>query len=479
MRIVIYGLGRIFEHYKEKLNWHHVIALCDKNIEMDRLVCSGYDIPIIHRKALCNFEYDFVVVFSDNFFEEIKRELVGEYSLPKDKIISWREIIWEKRAMPADILSFCRSYFGEKEYRKFLDIGMNYLPQRYLTKTELLLGKDIVLDGILSDAAESNHNLYDNVYKNCYEIEGDYDMAILWDYPQNMKDIFQVLSKRVKNIVFCMRRDETVPLKVMKDKLGEFGDVKCISNVKGDFWIIDTEQKNNVLNRVSIFVATHKKYDLYKERPYLPLCIGGYQEEGYLTERSGENIAYLNPRINECTALYWIWKNTDSKYVGLNHYRRYFYNNEIESMDNYLDLEHMSEIFQEYDIILPKTYPIDQMTMLEQISDSMNPELCQKGYAIVRGKIEKRQPDYLEAFDSVMRGHVIFNCNIFVTRRDILNRYCEWLFSFLIEAAEEIDVEGYDSYSQRVIGFFAERMWTVWLRKNRLRIKELPYVMIR
>jgi hypothetical protein len=34
-------------------------------------------------------------------------------------------------------------------------------------------------------------------------------------------------------------------------------------------------------------------------------------------------------------------------------------------------------------------------------------------------------------------------------------------------------------YSQRVIGFFAERMCTVWLRKNKLRIKELSYIIIR
>lgn len=78
-----------------------------------------------------------------------------------------------------------------------------------------------------------------------------------------------------------------------------------------------------------------------------------------------------------------------------------------------------------------------------------------------------------------MNGHSAFLCNMFVTRREILNRYCEWLFSFLIEAAEAIDVEGYDSYSQRVIGFFAERMWTVWLRKNKLKIKELPYVVVK
>ena len=97
----------------------------------------------------------------------------------------------------------------------------------------------------------------------------------------------------------------------------------------------------------------------------------------------------------------------------------------------------------------------------------------------MRKGIEKHQPEYLQIFDDVMNGHSAFLCNMFVTRREILNRYCEWLFSFLIEAAEAIDVEGYDSYSQRVIGFFAERMWTVWLRKNKLKIKELPYVVVK
>ena len=104
--------------------------------------------------------------------------------------------------------------------------------------------------------------------------------------------------------------------------------------------------------------------------------------------------------------------------------------------------------------------------------------MIEKSYTIIRNAIEKKQPDYLDAFDSVMRGHNAFMCNMFVTKREILNAYCGWLFSFLIEAADEIDVEGYDSYSQRVIGFFAERMWTVWLRRNKFSIKELPFVVV-
>lgn len=84
----------------------------------------------------------------------------------------------------------------------------------------------------------------------------------------------------------------------------------------------------------------------------------------------------------------------------------------------------------------------------------------------------------MEAFETVMRGHSFYVCNMFVTRREILNNYCEWLFSFLIEAAELLDITGYDSYSKRAMGFFAERMWTVWLMKQNLKIKELPYMVI-
>lgn len=475
MKIIIYAMGQIFERYKTGIKWSDIKAVCDKKIKDSRFIYEEYEIPVISPVAMSDYEYDYVAIFSNKFFEEIKQELVGEYSVSKDKIISWIEMFEERWNVAFDILSFCRKNFGEKGFRKYLDIGMACLHKRYLIKSELQLGKNILLDGILSENGVSNVNLYDNVYENCNEIKDNYDIAILWQVPQSVEDIMEVVSKHTKYLVFRMRRDTELDI---KNKLKRFGNIKCISTVDGDFWIIDTERKR-VPNHVSIYVVTHKKYKINKDEPYIPLCVGNYQEEGYLTEQIGDNIAYLNKRINECTALYWIWKNTNSKYVGLNHYRRYFYNNEIVSMDNYLDLEHMDEIFKEYDIILPQTHPYGNMTILDQIRESMNPELCEKGYSVIRRKIEQNQPDYIDAFDSVMNGHVIFNCNIFVTKREILNQYCEWLFSFLIEATEEIDVEGYDSYSQRVMGFFAERMWTVWLRRNRLRIKELPYVIIR
>ncbi len=77
-----------------------------------------------------------------------------------------------------------------------------------------------------------------------------------------------------------------------------------------------------------------------------------------------------------------------------------------------------------------------------------------------------------------MNGHREYICNLFVAKREILNSYCEWLFSFLIEAAEKMDVSSYDASGKRTIGFFAERLWTVWILKQNLKIKEKPYLLL-
>lgn len=244
------------------------------------------------------------------------------------------------------------------------------------------------------------------------------------------------------------------------------------------FWIIDTKYTPSAED-IAIYVANHRKYHVLSNDLYKPLCVGTYKREGYLTEQTGENIVHLNLKINECTALYWIWKNTNTKYVGLNHYRRYFYIDDIPCIENYLDRETIRELLEIYDIILPKSYPQTKVKIIDQIKRSIDQRLFDKNYIMFRNKIQDKQPDYLEAFDNVMEGYNAFLCNIFVTRREIMNQYCQWLFSFLIESAEEIDVNGYDKYSQRVIGFLAERMWTVWLKRNKLKIKELPYVIIK
>lgn len=477
MRIIIYAMGQVFERCRENIDWKCIIAIADKN---PKYAGTIQGVPIISPADICNLQYDFIAIFSNRMFEEIKMELVGEFSIAKDKIISWREVLKDGWKEGVGVSNFYKSFLKERKCKRILDAGMSIIPSFFLTKNELLDGEGIILDGLLNSASNFNENLYDTVYSKLSDCKSCYDVILL-DETQCDEVLLDSFKGRTKYILLHTRylKGGQSNLKLVKNELQRYGNVRCISNVDGLFWILDTKSKNIQKDLdLSIYVVFHKRYHIRLNFPYQRLCVGGYLEKGAFTEQIGDNISYLNKKINECTALYWIWKNTDTKYVGLNHYRRYFYNDETKSMDNFLDSEHAKYFLENYDIILPKMGPMDGMTVFEQMNNSINQKLFEKSYTMMRNVIEKKQPDYLDAFDSVMRGHNAFPCNMFVTRREILNLYCEWLFSFLIEAAEEINVDGYDSYSQRVVGFFAERMWTVWLQKNKFKIKELPFVIV-
>ena len=84
----------------------------------------------------------------------------------------------------------------------------------------------------------------------------------------------------------------------------------------------------------------------------------------------------------------------------------------------------------------------------------------------------------ITAHDYVMGLHYFYPCNMFATTWSVFDEYCQWLFSFIIPAARNIDVSGYNAYSKRVIGFFAERMMTVWVIKKKLKVEELPYITV-
>ncbi len=476
MKIIIYALGKIFNNYKEKIDWTRIVALADKEASSDS---EMYRIPVISPERISDFEYDFIVVFSDKYFEEIRMELTGEYFVAADKILPWRVMIAEPGMIEYGTARMYELFCEEKNCTSILDMEMSVLPKNYLTKEELFHKRNCVLDGIWSDTALQNVNLYDSVFEDYDECGKVYDVTILNGKKQYDDSELERIRQHTRFILLSGKfsMDAVLTRKITEERLSRYGHVFQISAQEGILFGIDTQYKEPDPD-MEIYVVTHRKYNVRSDHLYKPLCVGGYECDGYSNELEGDNIAYLNKKINECTALYWIWKNTKSQYVGLNHYRRYFYNGVIRSMDSYLDMATAAEIFMEYDMILPLAWSFGETSVFRQLCNAMDAGLCINACSVIRNKIEKYQPDYADAFDHVMEGHNMYACNMFITRREILNRYCEWLFSFLIKAAEEIDVEGYDSYSQRVVGFFAERMWTVWLRKNKLRIKELPFVQI-
>ena len=139
------------------------------------------------------------------------------------------------------------------------------------------------------------------------------------------------------------------------------------------------------------------------------------------------------------------------------------------------------KILEGYEIIVAKIY-IGRLQR-ELIRADCGKTLTTLAETIIRKYIQQAQPDYLDALDYVLNSKSFYRCNMFVTRRNIFDAYCKWLFSFLIDATEEFlskaDLGTTPPKRRRVMGYFAERMLTVWLLKNRLRINELNVMFIK
>ena len=80
--IIIYAMGKVFEKYCFKINWKEIVAVADKK---DGISSDGCDVPVIKPEQIMDFSFDYIAVFSNNLFEEIKTELIGYYFVPENK----------------------------------------------------------------------------------------------------------------------------------------------------------------------------------------------------------------------------------------------------------------------------------------------------------------------------------------------------------------------------------------------------------
>ena len=185
----------------------------------------------------------------------------------------------------------------------------------------------------------------------------------------------------------------------------------------------------------------------------------------------------MNPHINEITALYWIWKNTNHSIIGFNHYRRYF--TEFDSKD-LLTAETAVKTLEDYDICLWHYfhYSLVYSSLLGHGRENLDTAI-----EIIKKHMAKLHPDYIDSFDYILKSDVYFVCNMFITRRNIFDAYCEWLFSFFIDASKEIietlKLDEKQGNFRRLPGFFSELMLNTWIIKNNLRVKDmhLKYIM--
>ena len=208
-----------------------------------------------------------------------------------------------------------------------------------------------------------------------------------------------------------------------------------------------------------IYIVKHKDYDNPIFEGYKELYVGGMFHYDY----KEDNINKYNPYINEATGLYDIWKNHRDKIVGLCHYRRYFINN-----GEYLKLKDARKILEDYDIIITNEIQFDKGIYEQLRSEIENPKVLDKYYNLL---IEK-EPQLEEWF----KLKLFSAKEMFVCKRELLNKYCEWLFNLIMPITNQFIEEDVDKVvNKRMIGHLIERLFAYWIYKENLKTYKMEY----
>ena len=231
-----------------------------------------------------------------------------------------------------------------------------------------------------------------------------------------------------------------------------------------------------------IIVATHKKYKMPNDKIYLPIHVGkeGKNDIGYQGDNTGNNISSKNPYYCELTGLFWVWQNLDADYIGLVHYRRHFSINkklpkEIDDRINcVLNSNQVEKILERTDLILPKK----RNYFIENLYSHYEHTMYIEPLIETRKIIEEKYPDYLNEFDKLHKRTSAHMFNMFVMKKEILDKYCKWLFDILFELESRIDISKYDSFHARFFGRVSELLLDIWINTNNIKYEEVKVINI-
>ena len=243
---------------------------------------------------------------------------------------------------------------------------------------------------------------------------------------------------------------------------------------------------NNSKNEsdLKIFIMTHKDFTNYRNNPVYNIVA---DEAKQLKENYTINIIYANKSklynmsraYSEFSKLYYIYQLYkygifNNKYIGLNHYRRYF-----NFTDNIPDLD---SIFKDYNIIL-STPLIFEEGIKEQFCRYV---MCKK-YDEMLDIIKDIKPEYYETAININTEKKFYPYNLFIMKKNDFLIYCEFIYEILFEFdkrnnfTSDGDMLNYtkqfynssDSqiYQSRIQAFLGERLSNIYYYKNFKKIK--------
>lgn len=273
---------------------------------------------------------------------------------------------------------------------------------------------------------------------------------------------------------------------------------------------------------LKIFIVYYKPAPLVKTEIFEPIQAGrtiadtpsrqgtftteeiNWLNKHMIGDNTGKNISELNRSFAEITALYWIWQNTNSPFVGMFQYRRFLslnpnahypYVNFPSMRFRHLGLKHLESFAETFlhDLELEKKYILPwfathDILVAEPIKLNTYQQYKEEHFitdldAALRIIKQKYPEMYDFAVENLNSDEGFYPSNLFITRRTVLNQYADWLFSILLPLHEKLkdEIALRDTEQKLAFAYLSERLFTIYFRYqqkyNGLRIKEFPFAL--
>ena len=205
-----------------------------------------------------------------------------------------------------------------------------------------------------------------------------------------------------------------------------------VNNIEYNYYnkkaYISVKKKEPLLK---IYIMAHKDFECYRHNPVYTI-VG--DDKSHFKNKYELNIIFANQgklfnlkrSYSEMAQLYYVYElykkgTLSSKYIGLNHYRRYF-----DFADNIPDIE---EIFKNYDaIIFHSGWTIEGLR-----GHYCKNHICEKFDEVI-DIIKTIKPEYYKsALNTINNEKNVFFCNMFIMKKEDFFKYCEFMFDVLFE----------------------------------------------
>lgn len=186
-------------------------------------------------------------------------------------------------------------------------------------------------------------------------------------------------------------------------------------------------------------------------------AIHHYYSSDYIHDDTGDNISILNHWFGQTTGLYWVWKNSKSKHIGICTYRLFWneiYLKEIPIQDNVLIVPKSIDV----NYSVPNNKSNDYSIFTQFIHCHGDLPMSFLYYLSKINKIEIKP----SMIDDLSDQRMLHPFNMFIASKRVYDKICEILFDTLFK------IHNYFSYlfdsfekqtgQKRILDFLAERI---------------------